>query len=62
MNAGKPKSFATPGAAAMLFRTGVQKHDDEDEQHHHRARVDNDLCHGDELGAEQQVKNRQKTP
>jgi hypothetical protein len=38
----------------------VQVHDHEQEQHHDRAGVDDDLHHPDELGAEQQVEAGQR--
>ena len=34
---------------------------DEDEQHHHRAGIDDDLHRGDEFGAQQQIDQRQRS-
>ncbi len=50
------------GAAAegALFAAGVEQHDDEDEQHHDRAGVDDDLGDGEKLRAEQQVEDGQR--
>ena len=42
------------------LRARVQQHDDEDEQHHDGARIDDHLRGGDELGAQQQVQHRQR--
>src|SRR5262245_48922176 len=43
------------GKVGALFFAGVQKHDDEDEKHHDRAAIDDDLHRGHELCAHQQV-------
>ena len=43
-----------------LFRAGVQQHDHEDKQHHHRASINNDLHCRDELRAQQQIDERQR--
>src|SRR5438874_13428197 len=37
------------GKVSPLFFAGVEKHDDEDKQHHDGAAVDDDLHGGDEL-------------
>src|SRR3984957_12296066 len=44
-------------AEGALFAAGVEEHDDEDEQHHDRAGVDDDLGDGEELRAEKQVED-----
>ena len=50
-----------PAALAQaLFCAGIQQHDDEDEQHHDRPRIDDDLYGGDELRSQQQIKQRQR--
>ncbi len=50
------------GAAAegALFAAGVEQHDDEGEQDHDGAGVDDDLSDGEELRAEQEVKHGQR--
>src|SRR5216684_1474844 len=40
---------------SALFFARVQKHDDEDEENHDGAAIDNDLDRGDELGAEKKI-------
>ena len=40
-------------ASAQLGEIHVEHHDDEQEQHRHRADVDDDQQHRQELGAEQ---------
>ena len=42
------------------FRAGVQQHDDEDEQHHDRAGINDHLRGRDELRAQQQIQHRQR--
>src|SRR5208282_412076 len=49
-----------PAAPGPFFFAGVEQHDDEDEQHHDGAGVDDDLDDGDEFGAEQQVDEGQR--
>ena len=44
----------------LRLRAGVQQHDDEDEQHHDGARVDDHLRRRDELRAQQQVQHRER--
>ena len=51
----------TAGMFGALFHPGVQQHDDKDEQHHHRAGIDNDLHGGHEFRAQQQVQQGQRT-
>src|SRR5579859_1261472 len=41
----------------VLFFAGVQKHDDEEEEDHDRAAVDDDLDHGDKFGAHEEIKS-----
>jgi hypothetical protein len=50
------------GSAAMgsLFFAGVQKHDDEDEEDHDGAGVDDDLRGGEELGTEGPVEDSER--
>ncbi len=61
ISAGTPSMVATRLACgSALFLARVQQHDDEDEQHHHRAGINDDLHGGDELGAQQQINQRQR--
>ena len=58
-NAEQQGDAAAPGA---LFFSGIQQHDDEDEQHHDRARVNDDLHRGHKLRAQQQIFPRERPP
>ncbi len=60
-HAGNPKQHSDPAAFGALFLAGIQQHDDEDEQHHDGAGVDDDLHRGDELGAQQQIFHCQRS-
>ena len=48
-----------PGEIRALFLASVQKHDHEDEQHHDRAAVHNDLHGRDKFRAHEQVEARE---
>ena len=52
---GIPNSDRDAAALGLFFDSGVEKHDDEDEQHHDGPGIDDDLHGGDELSAQQQV-------
>ena len=54
--AGTPSPQASTDRFVGLSDVG----DDEHVQHHHRAGVHDDLCGGDEFGAQQQEKDRQR--
>src|SRR5258708_20298264 len=43
------------GKVGVLFFASVQEHDDQDEEHHNRATVDDDLHRSDEFRTHQQV-------
>ena len=45
-----------------MLLSGVQQHDDEDEQHHDGAGVDDELRGGDEFAAELQIEQRRARP
>ena len=49
-----------PGAPGS-FAAGIEQHDDEGEEHHDGARVDDDLGDGEELRAEKQVENGERS-
>ena len=51
-----------PAALSLFLDAGIEQHDDENEQHHHRSRVDDDLNGGNELGAEQQINQSAASP
>ena len=56
------KADADGGAAAQsaLFAAGVEQHDDEGEEDHDSAGVDDDLGDGEELRAEQEVEHGER--
>ena len=60
-DAGDADEVGGPAAVGALFLAGIEQHDDEGEEHHDGAGVDDDLGGGEELGAEQQVEHRQRT-
>jgi len=57
-HAGNPKQKGHPAAAGALLFSGIQKHDDEDEENHHRSRVDDHLDGGHEFRSQQQIFRR----
>ena len=57
---GKPAMYAALEPVVRLFFAGVEQHDDEDEQDHDGAGVDDDLGGGEELGAERPVEDRER--
>jgi len=59
-DAGKADEVRGLTAAGALLFAGIQQHDDEGEQHHDGARVDDDLRGGEELGSEQQIEDGQR--
>ena len=53
-----PERRVLDEAGAQLREVDVEHHDDEQEQHGHRADVDDHQDHGQELGAEQHEQPR----
>src|SRR4029077_20461393 len=58
---GHTKPHCDAAALGMFLFAGVQQHNDKDEQNHDGAGIDDDLYRGDELSAQQQIKQRQRT-
>ena len=60
-HSGNAKQQRHPAAFGVFLLAGIQQHDDEDEQHHDGAGVNDHLHGGDELRAQQQIFHRQRS-
>src|SRR5580698_8333590 len=59
-DSGKADARCGEAAKGALFAAGVEQHDDEYEQHHHRAGVDDDLGDGEEFRAEEEIEDGER--
>jgi len=60
-NSGDAQDHRDVAALGALFFASIEQHDDEDEEHHDRAGVDDHLHGSHELGAQQQVFDRERS-